>query len=177
MHFVCSHTTYRQGEILVRISIVCREDSTVAVHTLHIKVYTRSVTIAKELVQFWMSKKSWEFKLRHFAVNLTWKRLRQPMPQRRRKTNAADVLPWTQKKTILETRGEKNAFPSCDILLDHARSAQSKSRGWPCPPLITRDQAWYHKVEQCFSRRESWGWFFFFSFLFLSRVVCVFAGR
>ena len=39
-------------------------------------------------------------------------------------------LPWTKKKrTISEIRGEKNAVPSSDIMLDAARSAQGKSRG------------------------------------------------
>ena len=61
-------------------------------------------------------------------------------------------------------RGERCS--TCDIMLDHARSAQGKSRGWPCPALIAHDQAWCHKIEQRSSRRESRGWFFF-----LSRVV------
>ena len=71
-----------------------------------------------------------------------------------------------KKRTIPEIRGEKNAVPPCHIMLDHTWSAQRKSRGWPRPALIARDQAWYHKIEQCSSHRESRGWFFF-----LSRVV------
>ena len=37
----------------------------------------------------------------------------------------ANVLPWTKKKkrTIPEIGGEKNAVPSCDVRLAHARSA------------------------------------------------------
>ena len=35
----------------------------------------------------------------------------------------------TKKRTICEIRGEKNAVPSSDIMLDDARSAQGKSRG------------------------------------------------
>ena len=73
----------------------------------------------------------------------------------------ANVLPWTKKKkkkkkrTIPEIGGEKNAVPSCDVTrLVHARSAQGKSEGWPCPALIAHDQA-YHKIEQCSSRCES----------------------
>ena len=57
----------------------------------------------------------------------------------------------------------------CSIMWYHARDAQSaqgKSRGWTCPALIVRHRAGYHKIEQCSSRRESRGWFFF-----LSRVV------
>ena len=34
--------------------------------------------------------------------------------------------PGQKKRTIPEIRGEKNAVPSRDILLDHARSAQAK---------------------------------------------------
>ena len=49
----------------------------------------------------------------------------------------------------------------------HARSrvtSAEKSRGQPwmtLPWLIACDQPWYHKIEQCSSRRESQGWFFF----------------
>ena len=43
--------------------------------------------------------------------------------------SAVHVLPWPKKRTILEIRGKKNAVPSCDIMLDDARSAQGKSRG------------------------------------------------
>ena len=33
------------------------------------------------------------------------------------------------KKNHPKIRGEKNAIPSCDIMLDHARSVQGKCRG------------------------------------------------
>ena len=70
-----------------------------------------------------------------------------------------------KERTIPKIRDEKNAVPSCDIMLDHGRSAQGKStsRGRPCPALSARDQAWHHNIEQCSSRRKSQGWFFFFS--------------
>ena len=70
-----------------------------------------------------------------------------------------------KKRTIPEIRGEKNAVPSCDIMLDDARSAQGKSRGqsrMTLPCVIVRHRAWYLKIEQRSSRRESRGWFFFF---------------
>ena len=51
---------------------------------------------------------------------------------------------------------------TCDTMLDQARSAQGKSRGSDLP---CADRAWssmISHVEQCSSRRESRGWFFFF---------------
>ena len=85
---------------------------------------------------------------------------------------ASHALPWTKKRTIPEIRGQKNAVPSCDIMLDDARSAQGKSRRqsrMTLPELIVRHRAWYHKIEQRSSCRKSRGWFSFF----LSRVVHV----
>ena len=81
------------------------------------------------------------------------------------------VLPWPKKRTIIEIRGEKNAVPrviSCLIRRDQRRASSIRD----CPRLLPcADRAWssmISHVEQCYSRRESRGWFFF-----LSRIVLV----
>ena len=52
-------------------------------------------------------------------------------------TVTSQLLTWTKKKkrTILEICGEKNAVRSCDIMLDDARSTQSKVIR-SCPRLL-----------------------------------------
>ena len=54
------------------------------------------------------------------------------------------ILPWPKKITIPEICGEKNTVRSCDIMLDHERSAQGKGsttiRNF-YPALIARDRA------------------------------------
>ena len=62
---------------------------------------------------------------------------------------------------------EKNTVPrviSCSITHDQCRAkvADSHAYRWPCPALIALDQVWYHKIEQCSSRRKSRRWFLFF---------------
>ena len=57
------------------------------------------------------------------------------------------LLPWTKKKkrTIPEIRGEKNIVPSCDIMLNHERSARGKVIcDYPrlCPALIEHITEW-----------------------------------
>ena len=54
---------------------------------------------------------------------------------------------------------------SCLVVHDQRRAKVAASRGWPCPSLIARDQAWYHKIKQRSSRCESRDSYF------LSRVV------
>ena len=81
------------------------------------------------------------------------------------------VLPWRKKKKNhpRDSRREEH----CSIVRYHARwrtiSTGQKSRtvadGRLCPALIVRHRAWYHKIEQHSSRRESRGWFFFFFFV------------
>ena len=46
---------------------------------------------------------------------------------------------------------------SCSITHDQRRTRVADDLA-----LIARDQAWYHRIEQCSFRRESQGWFFFF---------------
>ena len=58
------------------------------------------------------------------------------------------LLPWPKKKNDLRDSRREERCSMCDIMLDHARSAQGKSRGQsrigPCPALIACDRAWYH---------------------------------
>ena len=80
-------------------------------------------------------------------------------------TKRVKLLPWTKKKSP-EIRGEKNTVHhviSCLIMHDQHRAKVADSRGWPCLALIARDQAWYHKIEQCSSCRESQGRFWWWS--------------
>ena len=81
------------------------------------------------------------------------------------------LLPWTKKKNHHQDSRRKERCSTCDIMLDQARSAQGKSDPRDCPRLLPcADRAWWSMishVEQCSSRRESRGWFFFC----LSRVV------
>ena len=53
-----------------------------------------------------------------------------------------------QKKNHLRDSWREERCSTCDIMLDHAQSAQGKSRGQsrirPCPVLIACDRAWYH---------------------------------
>ena len=83
------------------------------------------------------------------------------------------ILPWTKKEKYhpWDSRREERCSIMC-IRLDQRRAkVTDTSRGWPCSALIARDQALYHKIEQCSSRHESRGWFlFFFFFFFWSRV-------
>ena len=62
--------------------------------------------------------------------------------------NRLHLLPWPKKRTILEIRGEKNAVPSCDIMLDDARSAQGKSRGQSRMTLPCVDHASSSMISQ-----------------------------
>ena len=81
------------------------------------------------------------------------------------------LLPWTKKKNHHQDSRRKERCSTCDIMLDQARLAQGKSDPRDCPRLLPcADRAWssmISHVEQCSSRRESRGWFFFC----LSRVV------
>ena len=59
------------------------------------------------------------------------------------------VLPWPKKKrTIPKIRGEKNAVPSCDIMLGDARSVQGKSRGQSRMTLPYVDRASSSMISQ-----------------------------
>ena len=59
------------------------------------------------------------------------------------------LLPRTKKKrTIPEIRGEKNTVPSCEIMLDHARSAQGKSCGLLRVTLPCADHLWSSMISQ-----------------------------
>ena len=49
-----------------------------------------------------------------------------------------------QKKNHPEIRGEKNTVRSCDIMLDHERSAQGKVIRDSLRLLLCADRAWYH---------------------------------
>ena len=53
-----------------------------------------------------------------------------------------------KKRTIPEIRGEKNAVPSCDIMLDDAHSAQGKSRGQARMTLPCVDRASSSMISQ-----------------------------
>ena len=79
--------------------------------------------------------------------------------------------------TILDKKKQKKNHPRdsrreecCSILWYHARwrtinagqSLPSATVRDFCPVLIVRHRAWYRTMEQCSSRRESRGWFFFF---------------
>ena len=79
-----------------------------------------------------------------------------------------DLLPRTKKKrTIPEIRGEKNPVPSCDIMLDHARSAQGKKLWFVAGDLALR---WSLVIKHDITRSNSVllaanladGFFFFF---------------
>ena len=88
---------------------------------------------------------------------------------------ASVVYEWPTS-TTLDKKKKKNhsrdswreeRFSTCVIMLDHARSAQDKSRGsgyWTLPFRCSFVIKHYHKIEQRSSRRESWvcTWFFFF---------------
>ena len=80
--------------------------------------------------------------------------------------SAGMYYPGQKKRTIPEIRGEKNAVPSSDIMLDDARPAQGKrrglSRGWPSPALIVRYQAWSQDRTVFFSPQISGMVLFFF---------------
>ena len=86
-------------------------------------------------------------------------------------TNLVYCYPRQKIRTIPEIRGEKNAVPSCDILLDHARSAQGKHCGESRMTLPCADRSWSSMICQeltvFFSPRISG------IDLFLSRVVAV----
>ena len=72
--------------------------------------------------------------------------------------------PGQKKRSIPEIAARRTLFPSCDIMLDDARSAHGKSRGQSQMTLPCVDRAsssMISKVEQRSSRRESRGWFFF----------------
>ena len=70
-----------------------------------------------------------------------------------------------KERNIPEVRGEKKTVRSCDILLDHERSAQERSSGDYPRLLPCADRAWStmisHDGTVFFSPRIS-GWFFFF---------------
>ena len=56
--------------------------------------------------------------------------------------------PGQKKRTIPEIRGEKNAVPSCDIMLDDARSALGKSCGQSRMTLPCVDRASSSTISQ-----------------------------
>ena len=80
-----------------------------------------------------------------------------------------NYYPGQKNRTIPEIRGEKNTVPSCDFMLDDARSAQGKSRGQSQMTLPCVDRASSSMISQdrtaFFSPRISG------MVLFLSRVV------
>ena len=79
-----------------------------------------------------------------------------------------DVLPWTKKKNHHRDSRREERCPTCDVMLDQARSAQASPVS-DCPRLLPcSDRDWssmISHVEHRSSRRES-RWFFF-----LSRVI------
>ena len=55
------------------------------------------------------------------------------------------LLPWPKKKNHLRDSRREERCSTCDIMLDHKRSAQGKVRSATvrdfCPALIARDRA------------------------------------
>ena len=65
------------------------------------------------------------------------------------------LLPWTKKKNHPRDCCEKNAGPSCDIMLDDARSAQGKSRGKSRMTLPAIALRWSCIIEHDITRLNS----------------------
>ena len=72
------------------------------------------------------------------------------------------LLPWTKKKNHARDSRREERWSMCDIMLDHARSAQGKSRGSELSVRWSLLIKHYHKIEQCSSCCESRGWLLFF---------------
>ena len=73
--------------------------------------------------------------------------LRNKLPADLRLIISRQLQPWTKKKNHPRDSRREEHCSKCDIKLDHAWTAQGKSRGQsrfgPCPALIARDRAWY----------------------------------
>ena len=70
----------------------------------------------------------------------------------------AEILPWTKKEPSPRFAARRTLFHrviSWSMMHDQRRANVADSRGWLCPALIVRHRAWYHKIEQRSSRRES----------------------
>ena len=166
--------------LTTNVTVVWRFGTTVSSflkETINGKKNTPIQITKKEAIFSTTPWQTYVFATRQVALKWVWRQSRKELNltkcmyfSRAYSAWARQVLPWTKKRTIPEICGEKNAVPSCDIMLDDARSAQGESCGQLRMTLPCADRASLSMISQdrtaFFSPRIS-GMVLFF----LSRVV------